>query len=124
MTEISGKTILIVDDSFINRQLIVGFLTGHDVNIIEAGNGQEALDILTITRPDLILLDLIMPEMDGFEFLAILRTKNEKIPVIVLTAYLRETTFQRCMDLGVDGYLNKPYRMNELLNLMSNVFKN
>jgi CheY-like chemotaxis protein len=124
MTEISGKTILIVDDSFINRQLIIGFLIGYEINIIEAGNGQEALDILTNTLPDLILLDLIMPELDGFEFLEILRTKNIKIPIIVLTAYLKESTFQRCMDLGVNGYLNKPYRLNELLNLMNDIFKN
>lgn len=122
--EISGKTILIVDDSYINRQLIVGFLIGIDVNIIEAGNGQEALDILTGTIPDLILLDLIMPEMDGFEFLEILKVKNYKIPIIVLTAYLRETTYQRCMDLGVDGYLNKPYKMNTLLNLINKVLNN
>ncbi len=124
MIEISGKTILIVDDSFINRQLIIGFLIGHNINIIEAGNGNEALDILSNTNPDLILLDLIMPEMDGFEFLEILRTKNNKIPVIVLTAYLKESTYQRCIDLGVEGYLNKPYRMNELLHLMNNVFNN
>lgn len=124
MNEIAGKTILVIDDSYINRQLIVGFLTGIDVNIIEAGNGQEALDIMSSTVPDLILLDLIMPEMDGFKFLEILKTKNYKIPVIVLTAYLRETTYQRCMDLGVDGYLNKPYRMNILLEIMSKVLNN
>ena len=122
MTEISGKTILIVDDSFINRQLIMGFLIGYDVNIIEAENGNEALEILSHTKPDLILLDLVMPVMDGFDFLDVMRKRQIGIPVIVLTAYLRETTYQRSMDLGVDGYLNKPYRMNELFNLMNKVF--
>jgi CheY-like chemotaxis protein len=124
MAEISGKTILIVDDSYINRELIMGFLIGYDVNIIEAGNGHEALDILASSTPDLILLDLIMPDMDGFEFLKVMKTKNNKIPVIVLTAYLKETTYQKCMDMGVDGYLNKPYKMTELLNILNNVFKN
>jgi CheY-like chemotaxis protein len=124
MAEITGKTILVVDDSYINRELIMGFLIGYDVNIIEAGNGREALDIIANTNPDLIILDLIMPEMDGFEFLKNFRIKNIKIPVIVLTAYLKETTYQKCMDLGVDGYMNKPYRMNELLQLINKVFKN
>jgi CheY-like chemotaxis protein len=121
MGNFSGKTILIVDDSEINRQLVVGYLLGKDVNIIEADNGHEALNAINAQMPDLILLDLVMPDMDGFEFLEKVKTFGKKIPIIVLTAYLRDTTYNRCMEQGVDGYLNKPFRMTELLTLMNKV---
>jgi len=121
MTKLTGITVLIVDDSYINRLVIVNFLSDLNVNIIEAGTGNEALEVLEVYKPELILLDLMMPDMDGFELLEVFKTKGIKIPVIVITGRPKETSYKKCIELGVSGFLNKPYKVNDLLNEINNV---
>ncbi len=115
MTKLTGITILIVDDSYINRLVIVNFLSDLKVNIIEAGTGNEALEVLEVYKPELILLDLMMPEMDGFELLEVFKTKGITIPVIVLTGRPKESSYKKCIELGASGFLSKPFKMNDLL---------
>lgn len=115
--------VLVVDDSALNRQVIVEYLRHKEIVTIEAEDGEQALQIIATEKPDIILLDLIMPIMDGFEVLEYLKKENNTIPIIVITAYLKGNTFQRCMELGAKGFLNKPVKMQELFNLISQVME-
>jgi len=114
MAKLSGITILVVEDSYINRSMITNFLNNLQANVIEAVTGREALEVLEVNKPELILLDLMMPEMDGFELMTILNTKGIKIPVIVLTGSPKESSYKKCHELGASGYINKPYKLNDL----------
>lgn len=117
-------TILIVDDSGLNRQVLVDFLQTKDFNIKEAADGQQAIESIMAEKPDVILLDLIMPVMDGFETMEKLRQMGNHIPIIVITAYIKENTYVRCKELGAAGFLNKPVKMHELYNIISGVIEN
>lgn len=111
-----GKRVLLVEDE---KNIILGVRTcldavGYDVEIVE--DGGEALDAVRREHPDLILLDLLMPRVDGFEVLKVLKGKEDtsKIPIIVLTAKAEEEDKQRAMDLGADSYMTKPFKPQEL----------
>ncbi len=119
MAENKEVKALVVDDSALNRQVIVEYLRHKGITTIEAEDGEQALEKIESEKPDVILLDLIMPIMDGFEVLEHLKQNNNQIPVIVITAYLKGNTFQRCIELGAKGFLNKPVKMQELFNLVS-----
>lgn len=123
MAENKPLKILVVDDSALNRQVIVEYLRHKEIITIEAEDGEQALQKIGTEKPDIILLDLIMPIMDGFEVLEYLKKQNNTIPIIVITAYLKGNTFQRCMELGAKGFLNKPVKMQELFNLISQVME-
>jgi CheY-like chemotaxis protein len=123
MLESKTISVLVVDDSALNRLVIVEYLKGKEIKILEAEDGEQALQIIELEKPDIILLDLIMPVMDGFEVLEILKKQENKIPIIVITAYLKGNTFQRCKELGAKGFLNKPIKMQELFNLISQVLE-
>ena len=116
------RSVLIVDDSRLNRLVIAEYFKAKDFIIHEVEDGKEALDFLHDKKVDLILLDLIMPVMDGFEVLEALKTQNNTIPIIVITAYLKDNTLQRCKDLGCRGFLNKPIKMLELFSMISGIF--
>ncbi len=108
------RTILIVDDNASVRQLLRDYLTEQGYAIQEAANGQIALDLITNTPPDLILLDVMMPKMDGYQLVSRLR-KQSNVPIIMLTAKRQETDIVRGFELGADDYIVKPFRMRELL---------
>ncbi|EHQ35029.1 response regulator [Methanoplanus limicola] len=110
--------ILVTDDSVFQRNIITEILSESGYEYSEAKNGLEALDILKSEKPDLILLDLLMPEMDGFHFLEEFNKSGYNIPVIVLTSDIQNTTKKRCMELGAAGFLNKPVEKEELLLLI------
>jgi len=114
-------SILVVDDSNLNRQVLVDFLQTKDFDIKEAEDGQKALDMIQAEKPDVVLLDLIMPVMDGFETMEKLRELNISVPIIVITAYIKENTYVRCKELGAAGFLNKPVKMQELYNIISGI---
>lgn len=116
--------VLVVDDSKLSRQYLVDFLKTKDFKILEAGDGKEALEILTVEKPDIILLDLIMPIMDGFKTLENLQKLGNRIPVIVVTIYIKDNTYIRCKELGASGFLNKPVKMHELYNMISSFLEN
>lgn len=118
------RSVLIVDDSRLNRLVIAEYFKAKDFQIYEVEDGKQAMEFLQEKSTDLILLDLIMPVMDGFEVLEALKNQNNQIPVIVITAYLKDNTLQRCRDLGCKGFLNKPVKMHELFNMISGIFDN
>ena len=118
------RTALVVDDSNLNRQILIEFLKTKDFKIIEAADGKEALDQIENSHPDIILLDLIMPVMDGFETMNHLKSKGINIPIIVITAYLKENTYSRCKELGAKAFINKPVKMRELYSEISKLIEN
>ena len=109
-------TILIVDDEEINVKLIKALLASENYNLIGAFSGQEALTMLTSISPDLILLDVMMPEMDGFETCRkIKHNKNTRIiPVLMVTALSEKKHRLMALDCGADDFLSKPVERTEL----------
>lgn len=107
-------TILVVDDKSSVRTLLREYLTEQSYRVIEAVNGHEALYTSRQQKPDLILLDIMMPEMDGFQFLTQFRKESEA-PVIIITAKDEETDAVLGLELGADDFIVKPFRMRELV---------
>ncbi len=105
-----SKTVLTVEDSPNIRRLIAYNLKRAGYHVLEAGTGKEAVKVLQSTVPDLIILDIRMPEMDGFQLLELMRRypKAASIPVIMLTALSQPTDVDRALHLGVIDYLVKP----------------
>ncbi|MBE0698647.1 MAG: response regulator transcription factor [Anaerolineaceae bacterium] len=108
-----SATILVVDDQSNVRQLLQEYLTTQGFRVITATDGQEALFTARHQRPDLVLLDIMMPKMNGFQFLHVFRQECH-IPVIIVTAREEETDAVTGLDLGADDYVTKPFRMREL----------
>lgn len=113
--------ILVVDDSWLTRRTLAKILASHGHEFFEASNGVEGLAKIPECNPDVILLDLVMPEMDGFEFLNSYQALENRAPVIVLTADIQDTTHARCAELGAAGMLHKPPREQEITDLLSRV---
>ncbi|MDQ0243030.1 DNA-binding response OmpR family regulator [Bacillus fengqiuensis] len=107
-------TILIVDDETDMRQLVKLYLEKEGFRCMEAANGQEALDLLNTKSPQLILLDVMMPKMDGFTVAAHIRQKRQ-IPIIFLTARGDEWDRIHGLNLGADDYMMKPFSFGELI---------
>jgi len=110
--------ILLAEDNLVNQRLATRLLEkrGHQVTL--AGNGKEAVAATEKNAFDLVLMDLQMPEMDGFEATAALREREKQtgihLPVIALTAHALKGDRERCIEAGMDGYLSKPIRPQEL----------
>jgi len=115
--------ILTVDDSRIVRMLISRALQGCDCQIVEATNGEEGLATALREKPDLILLDVTMPVMDGFELLARLRQEATlaKVPVIMLTAESSQESVAKADGLGVSGYIAKPFKEEVLRDRINGI---
>ncbi|MCC6629192.1 MAG: response regulator transcription factor [Chloroflexi bacterium] len=109
-----ARTILIVDDHANIRALVRDYLTTQGYRVVAAGDGREALMVARAERPDLILLDVMMPNMDGFEFMRVFR-REQTTPVILLTARVAETDKVVGLELGADDYVTKPFSMQELV---------
>jgi two-component system alkaline phosphatase synthesis response regulator PhoP len=109
-----AKTILVVDDKSSVRTLVRDYLAAEGFRVAAAENGRDALYVARHEKPDLILLDIMMPEMDGYEFLRLHR-KERDTPVILLTAKLEESDKVLGLELGADDYITKPFGMRELV---------
>jgi PleD family two-component response regulator len=105
----SGK-ILVIDDSKTNVVLLEAILNTRGYSTIKAFNVKEANSIIEKEKPDLILLDLLMPEINGFDFLSMIKSKNDtkNIPVIVVSAVTDEENISRSMALGAIDFITKP----------------
>ena len=109
-----AKTILVVDDKASLRTMVKAYLTEQGFRVVTAADGQEALFVAREEKPDLILLDIMMPKIDGYEFIRIF-AKEQDTPIILLTAKLEETDKVLGLELGADDYITKPFGMRELL---------
>lgn len=108
-----SKTILVIDDSRNLRQMVSSYLEQEGWRVVGAANGREGIRLAEQESPDLIILDLMMPEMGGYDFLREY-SPNHRTPVIVLTARMEESDKVLGLELGADDYVTKPFSMREL----------
>ena len=99
-------TVMIVDDEPETVRMIKTILMGSGMDVIGAESGLDAIDKCPHTQPDVILLDLMMPDMDGYETIKIIRERGYALPVVALTAHAMQADKQRCLDAGMDAYLS------------------
>jgi len=117
--------VLVVDDNQQNRELLQAYLEDVDCRAIPANDGPEALEILAKDPPDLILLDVMMPKMSGFEVCRRIKNdpKTSDIPVIMVTALNEFGDIERGIDSGTDDFLSKPVNKLELLTRVKTMLK-
>jgi CheY-like chemotaxis protein len=116
----TGQTILVVDDMRDNLILLSLSLQDMGYRVVTATNGEDALNIAKMARPDLILMDIAMPQQDGLAATRHIREQDElsDVPVIALTAFDTEGFRQAAFDAGFNGYLTKPVDFDRLKKLM------
>jgi len=110
-------TILYVEDNPDNRMLVRRILLSEDYGLMEATNAQEALELLKTAKPDLILMDINMPDMDGYTLTAKIKKMPgfEKLPILALTANVMRGDKEKTLEAGCDGYIQKPIDFDELV---------
>ena len=108
-----AKKILVVDDKSELRALLKQYLSQEGFEVVLAGDGQQALFVARQEKPDLVLLDLMMPEMGGYEFMRVY-SREADTPIIILTAKLEENDKVLGLELGADDYITKPFSIREL----------
>ncbi|HUH06260.1 MAG TPA: response regulator [Egibacteraceae bacterium] len=115
--------VLVVDDEPSVRVVVRASLSGVGIAVVEASDGPSALDALSREEVDLVLLDLMMPELDGFDVLDRIRAEPEfaHIPVIILTAKTGEDPHVAAFRAGADGYLTKPFDVEALVSQVQDV---
>jgi len=109
--------VLVVDDEPPIRKLLRMGLSTQGYDILEASNGKTSLELLA-QNPDLVILDLGLPDMQGLELLRMMRARNEAVPIVVLSSRGDEVGKVQALDLGADDYITKPFGMDELLARM------
>jgi DNA-binding response OmpR family regulator len=117
-----SRQVLVVDDHTNMQLLLAEFLSGQGFEVTCASDGYEAFSVLEKQDIDLILLDIMMPSMDGYQIISKLR-KESSIPVIMITAKQQENDVIKGFDLGADDYITKPFQMRELLVRMRAVLR-
>ena len=114
MGKLPKKKILVIDDEPQTRKFLRISLGAHDHTVIEAASGREAVALAIQEAPDLIILDLGLPDIQGHELLRTIRARNEGVPIVVLSSRGDEAGKVQALDLGADDYLTKPFGVQEL----------
>lgn len=113
------KTILVVDDEPTIRMLVAASLDGGAYHLLEAGDGYEALELVRREQPDLVLLDIAIPGLDGFEVCRRVKTEiSPHVPVLLLTGFAQQTHRERSREVGADGFIAKPFSPAALVTLI------
>jgi two-component system, cell cycle response regulator len=117
------KKILLIDDSSVNNLLLQNVLEDEKFSVLVAFNGKEGLDLIKGAKPDLILLDIMMPRMDGIEVLQkiVSDEATNKIPVIMLTAKTDKADRQISLEMGAVDFITKPVNIDELLGKINTI---
>jgi two-component system KDP operon response regulator KdpE len=110
--------VLVIDDEPAIRKLLRVGLSAHGYQIMEASSGKTALELLGEQPPNLIILDLGLPDMQGHELLRTMRARNDSVPIVVLSSRDDEAGKVQALDSGADDYVTKPFGMDELLARM------
>ena len=120
--------ILIADDNEINLETYAGYLSAKGYEVIKAYHGQEAVQNAQQYHPDIILMDIQMPEMDGLQAIQLIRASTDRtvseIPILALTALAMTGDRERCLNAGANGYISKPVSLKELLRSVQEYVKN
>lgn len=111
--------ILVVDDSSWQRSMLRKVLGGAGCSVVDAANGNEAVAKVDAESPDVIVCDLLMPELDGFGFLGLLKERGLSIPVVIASADIQKATREKCEELGAFGFVGKPYTPDQLLKVVA-----
>ncbi len=119
---ITNRKILIIDDENDLLDLFKKLLEQQSYQVFCASNGPDGILLNKQKNPDLIILDMHMPEMDGIETLRNIRKTDEKVIVVILTGYACPDTIRDAVDLNVSEYLSKPFGNSELLNVIGKAF--
>ena len=117
--------ILVADDEPEIRDLLRLYLENEHYEVIEAENGIEALRLIDEQKPDMVMLDIMMPQMNGYDFLKVFNEKgwDKKVPVIVVTASDDEETCEKCRELGIKFFIRKPYTFKEASGVIESAIK-
>jgi CheY-like chemotaxis protein len=117
--------VLVAEDNPVNRELLRELLENRGYSVIEACNGQEALDMVEQSQPDLLLLDIGMPLLDGFTVIRRIRQNPRlaTLPVLAVTAYAMRDDRNNVLNAGFDGYLSKPINARELANELERLLR-
>ena len=117
------KKILIIEDNEKNRMLIRDILQRFGYETVEAINGEEGIRMAKENKPDLILMDMQMPVMDGFKAIEVLRTDpgTENIKIIAVTAFAMKGDREKIIEVGADDYLSKPFDIRELMIVIKRI---
>jgi two-component system cell cycle response regulator DivK len=120
-----NKTILYVEDNPENRLLIRRVLTAEGFEVVEAEDAQQAFQVVETLHPDLILMDINLPEIDGYSLTAKLRQKPHlrKVPIIALTANVMRGDRERTLEAGCDGYIQKPIDVDQICQVIHRFLK-
>jgi CheY-like chemotaxis protein len=117
--------ILLAEDNLVNQRLAVGVLERKGHTVVVVSNGREAIDELDRRPSDLVLMDVQMPEIDGFEATRRIRLQeqgsDQHIPIIAMTAHAMKGDRERCIDAGMDGYISKPINAQELCDVIARI---
>ena len=121
----STPHILICDDDPIVHESLRLYLDNDHYTHSDAFDGLESLNLAKEDKPDLILLDVMMPQMNGYDFLKVFNEKgwDKKVPVIVVTASDDEETFEKCRELGIKFFIRKPYTFKEASGVIESAIK-
>ena len=115
-----GKVILVIDDEPRNVKLVRDLMEANGYTVIEASDGKQGVDTAITEKPDLILMDIMMPVMDGYEAMQLIKTNSatKEIPIIALTSYAMKGDSEKAFESGCDDYMSKPIDIHELLNMV------
>ncbi|ELR71909.1 Response Regulator Receiver Signal Transduction Histidine Kinase [Fulvivirga imtechensis AK7] len=118
------KTVLIIEDNQDIRENTIEILEMANFKVLIAENGRDGLEIAFNDAPDVIICDIMMPQMDGYDVLQQLKghSSTENIPFIYLTARTEKAEIERAMAMGADAYICKPFEINELLDEVNRFF--
>ena len=123
MATTERKRILVVDDNESIRNLIVLMLDNPNYEVLALSSGQQALSVISDFSPDLVLLDVMMPQMSGIEVLTAIRNSRKQalneVPVVMITAKSLTTDIDKAIELGATSYIVKPFRSHTLINLVA-----
>ena len=112
-------TVLIIDDSSFQRKWLSQSLQNLGFEVVQAENGRQGLEMVAQKTPCFITVDLNMPVMDGLQFLAKLKSEDRTIPAIVVTSDIQAETERQCKELGAVAFLNKPFKLDELKDIIN-----
>lgn len=117
--ELTAKRVLIAEDNFVNREIIESMLEKTHAEIYFAENGREALDLFLKINPDIVLMDIQMPIMDGKEAFKRIRKINSSVPIVALTANVMSQDIRDYRAIGFTGHLGKPFDIQQIYRCLT-----
>lgn len=119
---LTKHTVLVVDDNDIMRTLLRGILRGENYDVVGEGrNGMQAVELAERFKPDVICLDIVMPEVDGLKALKTIREQNPNAHVVMITSSTSAETVQEAIQLGASGFIVKPFNAARVLDTLSRI---